>query len=92
MPKTEDQTNPDLASGDYIMRFEKRGLEDICALGCNDHEDDMRFAAVARLSENIQGLYYTYMSPFVRSMIDEGTAETLRKFPPCPFALYVFFG
>lgn len=81
-PKTEDNMNADLASGEYIMRFEKRGLEDIRALGCNDHQDDMRFAAVARISENIQGLYYTFVSPFIRSMVNEQTAETFRESHP----------
>lgn len=80
--KSEDKTNADLASGDYIMRFEKRGLQDIRALGCNDHEDDMRFAAVARLSENIQGLYFTYLSPLIRSMTTEQSAEILRNLHP----------
>lgn len=88
--KTEDSTNADLASGDYIMRFEKRGLADIRALGGNTDEDDMCFAAVARMSENVQGLYYTFVSPIIRSMISEHTAEVLRDLHPirARFAFY----
>ncbi len=80
--KKEDATNADLASGDYVMRFENRSLQDIRALGGNDHEDDMRFATVARLSENLQGLYYTFMSPIIRSLISQKTADVLRQIHP----------
>jgi len=80
--KSADVTNADLASGDYVLRFEKRGLENIRALGCNDHEDDMRFAAVARISENLQGMYYTFISPIIRSLISSKTADVLRKLHP----------
>jgi len=80
--KSSDVTNSDLASGDYILRFEKRGLENIRALGGNDHEDDMRFATVARISENLQGLYYTFVSPVVRSLVSRKTADVLRELHP----------
>lgn len=80
--KADDTTNPDLASGDYILRFEKRGLEDIRAFGHNTREDDMRFAAVARISENLQGLYYTFLSPFVRGITTSRSAEILKRMHP----------
>lgn len=81
-PKTPDTANEDLVSGDYVVRFEPRGLANIRALGTNDAEDDLRFATVARVSEVIQGLYRTYFSPFVRPLANEHTAEWLRRLHP----------
>ena len=44
--------NPNLVHGKYLLfRLEARKLNDLRALGGNDAEDDMRFAAVARVSE-----------------------------------------
>ena len=80
--KKVDSMNADLASGDYVLRFEKRGLEDIRALGGNTYEDDMRFAAVARVSENLQGMYYTFVSPLIRSMVTRQTADAMRAAHP----------
>ncbi|MDD3182623.1 MAG: DUF3141 domain-containing protein, partial [Alphaproteobacteria bacterium] len=80
--KTTSVPNANLASGHYVLRFSKRKLDDIRALGFNDHEDDLRFAAVARISENLQGLYFTFVSPFVRAMITPDMAETIRQMHP----------
>ena len=46
-----DSGNPKLVQGRYHFALERRTLNDIRALGCNDAEDDRRFATVARLSE-----------------------------------------
>lgn len=80
--KTDELHNAGLASGHYILRFEKRRLDDIRAMGINSHEDDLRFAAVARISENLQGLYYTFVSPLVRAMVTPQSAEFLRQIHP----------
>lgn len=80
----------DLASGEDILRFEKRTLADIRALGCNDAEDDRRFEAVARISENLQGLYATFVSPFVRAMITDGAAEAFRQAHPLRVSFAAF--
>jgi len=71
-----------LISGDYVIRFEPRSLSNIRALGANDAEDDLRFATVARVSEVTQGLYRTYVSPIVRYLTTEHTAEWLRRLHP----------
>ena len=42
--KTEDTANPDLATGNWVMRCEARTLDDIRALGGNDAADERRFA------------------------------------------------
>lgn len=80
--KSSTMPNPDLASGQYVLRFEKRSLDDIRALGGNDREDDLKFAAVARISENLQGMYYTFVSPFIRSMVTPQSAELMRLMHP----------
>jgi hypothetical protein len=74
--------NPELASGAYVMRFEKRTLDDIRAFGANAADDDRRFAAVARLSENIEGLYNTFVSPAVKALVTEQSASALRRLHP----------
>ncbi len=48
--KTEDTANPDLATGEWVMRCEQRTLDDIRALGGNDAADERCFAAAARVS------------------------------------------
>lgn len=72
----------DLAAGDYVMRFERRNLDALRALGGNDVEDERRFATVARLSEINKGLYQTFASPIVKTMVTEASAERLREAHP----------
>ncbi len=78
----EDMANPELIHGRYLFRLEARSLADIRALGGNDAEDELRFAAAARLSEVNLGLYRTLLAPAVRAMTTEQTAEAARKLHP----------
>jgi pimeloyl-ACP methyl ester carboxylesterase len=80
--KTADTPSQELVSGKYVVRFEPRGLADIRALGVNSAEDDLRFATVARVSDVTQGVYKTYVGPFVRAFSNEYTAEWLRQMHP----------
>ena len=73
---------PTWSSGDYVLRFEARDLDDIRALGGNEPEDERRFATVARLSEINLGLYRTLMQPVVKAMVGEPMAEWLRRMHP----------
>ena len=72
----------DLAAGDYVMRFERRNLDALRALGGNDVADERRFATVARVSEINKGLYQTFASPLVKSLMTDATAERLRESHP----------
>ena len=72
----------DMSAGDYVLRFERRSLEMLRAMGTNDVEDERRFATVARLSEINQGLYRTFASPVVKRMVTPQSAETLRESHP----------
>ncbi|MBB3316792.1 pimeloyl-ACP methyl ester carboxylesterase [Rhizobium sp. BK181] len=81
-PRTDETIGGDLVEGDWIMRCETRTLDDIRALGCNDAEDDRRFATVAKVSDINLSLYRTFLQPVVRAMVPEWTANQLRDAHP----------
>ena len=81
-PKNEDITNPDLVSGDWVMRCEARTLDDIRALGGNDPEDERRFATAARLSEINLALYRTFVQPMVRAVVSKPVADWMYQIHP----------
>jgi pimeloyl-ACP methyl ester carboxylesterase len=81
-PKDVGDPAAEFVSGDYLVRFEARSLDDIRVLGGNSEEDDRRFAAAARVSEINLGLYRTFMQPWVRSFANHGMAEWMRKMHP----------
>src|SRR5271169_5862347 len=80
--KAEDTANPDLVTGNWVMRCEARTLDDIRALGGNDAADERRFATAARVSEINLALYRTFAQPVVRAFASEPGAEWLRKWHP----------
>jgi hypothetical protein len=88
--KDAQTVNPDMASGKYVIRFERRTLDDLRKVGVHTEEEDRRFAAVARISENLEGLYNTFASPWVKMMVTEQSAELLRQFHPTRFR-FAFF-
>jgi pimeloyl-ACP methyl ester carboxylesterase len=81
-PKAADTANPDLVTGEWVMRCESRSLDDIRALGGNDAADERRFATAARVSEINLALYRTFAQPVVRAMVSEPAAEWLRRLHP----------
>ena len=81
-PKSDSAVNPDLASGDWIMRCEERTLADIRALGGHEPENDRMFAAVAQFSANNLALYRTLVQPFVKAMVNPAMADWMRKLHP----------
>ena len=80
--KSGDVANPDLASGEWIMRCEARTLDDIRALGGNDADDERRFATAARVSEINLAMYRTFAQPFVRALVTPQAAEFMRRMHP----------
>src|SRR6266481_3018288 len=80
--KTEDTANPDLATGNWVMRCEQRTLDDIRALGGNDAADERCFAAAARVSETNLALYRTFAQPIVRSLVNSPLAEWMQQLHP----------
>ena len=81
-PKTADMVGADLLTGEWVMRCEFRTLDDIRALGCNNAEDERRFAAAAKLSQVNLAFYRTYIQPFVRAAVTPATAEWMRRLHP----------
>jgi hypothetical protein len=72
----------DLASGDWIARFEMRDLDDLRALGGNDAADERRFEAAARVSEINLALYRTFVQPFVKTFVAPTSAMMLPALHP----------
>ncbi|HEX6735343.1 MAG TPA: DUF3141 domain-containing protein [Azonexus sp.] len=80
--KTEEAANPDLVVGDWIVRFERRTLDDVRRIVKPDPANELRFATVRRVSEINLGLYRTMLQPFVRALAGTGALEPLNKFSP----------
>ena len=80
--KGADTANPDLAAGQWIMRCERRTLDDIRAMGGNTPEDERRFAAAARVSEINLSAYRNLVRPWLKSMVTPQMAEWMRSMHP----------
>ena len=80
--KDSDTANPDLTTGEWVMRCEERTLDDIRALGGNDPADDRCFAAAAELSRINLALYRAFAQPFVRAFVNPPMAEWMQKLHP----------
>ncbi len=89
-PKGAAALNPELVTGEWIMRCEERTLDDIRALGGNDLEDERRFASAARLSEINLALYRAFVQPAVRAMVTPPMAEALRRLHPLRLQFAMF--
>jgi len=77
-----ETANPDLTTGNWVMRCEARTLDDLRALGGNDIADERRFATAARVSEINLSLYRTFMQPMIRAMVSAPVADWMRQFHP----------
>jgi pimeloyl-ACP methyl ester carboxylesterase len=80
--KSKDEIGGELLEGDYNVRIEERGLEDIWALGTNSIEDEREFEAVARLSKVNNWLYETFMQPWIRPFVTPQTVSTVLAMQP----------
>ena len=89
-PKNRSEQDADLITGDYLVRFEARTLDDIRAFGGNDEEDDRKFAAAARVSEINLGLYRTFFQPWVRLCANESAAQWMRRLHPLRIQYEIF--
>jgi hypothetical protein len=82
VPKTEDEPGAELASSDWITRFERRTLADVRAIVQPDPEDERRFATVRRVSDINLGLYRTLLQPLVQTFSNDATADWLHQLQP----------
>jgi len=80
--RSADTVNPELTSGEWVMRCEQRTLDDIRAMGGNSPEDERRFATAARLSEINLALYRAFLQPIVKTMITPQLAEWISQWHP----------
>jgi len=78
--KSGDTASPDLTTGEWIMRCEKRTLDDIRAMGGNSAEDERRFATAARVSEINLSLYRAFMQPMVKAIFTPQVAVAMKRF------------
>jgi pimeloyl-ACP methyl ester carboxylesterase/tellurite resistance protein len=79
--KQPEDIGIDLLPGNYLVRFEERSVRDILALD-DGREDEQAFETVARVSEINEGLYDTFMSPWIKVFSNEATAGALRMMHP----------
>ena len=77
-PRTAQTVHADLVSGDWVVRFEPRTLNDVRAIVRPDPDNERRFATARRVSEINLGLYRVLVQPLVRASVNDQTAEWLR--------------
>ncbi|WP_438390166.1 TerB family tellurite resistance protein [Caballeronia sp. DA-9] len=89
-----EDTRPDLpglefVEGRYLIRFEMREIEDILALGDGrDHE--RAFEVVERVAEINQGIYDTFLSPWVKALSNPWTARWNMHMNPARVERWLF--
>src|ERR1700761_8193341 len=79
---SDDTVNADLASGKWIMRCEKRTLDDIRAMGGNSLEDERRFATAKRVSEINLAAYRKFIQPWIKGAVSPRMAEWMQNLHP----------
>src|SRR5687768_2492935 len=87
--KQPEPPGADLIPGRYLVRFEGRRLEDIRGLE-DTREDERPFTAVARMSDVNEGLYRTFVSPWITPFVTETTADALRRLHPNRMQYYLW--
>jgi len=90
--KSEQTANPDLAQGKWIMRCERRTLDDLRAMGGNSPEDERRFATAKKVSEINLTNYRTYVQPWVRAITTPQMAEWMHRLHPLRLSYEIFGG
>ncbi len=77
-PRSEDTS----VDGDYLLEFTPRELDHLEEIVQPRHEDERRFATVARISEINLGLYQRYLQPWVRASVTPASASWMRRMHP----------
>ena len=80
--KSGGEVGEELLEGDFNVRIEERGLDDIRALGCNSIEDEREFEAVARVSQFNNALYSAFVRPWLRAWVTPQTASAVLAMQP----------
>src|SRR5262249_42438323 len=80
--KSAGEAGGELLEGNYNVRIEERGLEDIQALGGNSIADEREFQAVDHLSDISIGLYESFVRPWVKALVTPQITSALRALQP----------
>jgi pimeloyl-ACP methyl ester carboxylesterase len=78
----------DKAGGGYDVRFEARDFGDI--KGLNEARGELEFKYVSRLSDINDNVYRTLVSPWVKMLATEFSAEIMRRLHPLRRERYLF--
>ncbi len=78
----------DREDGEFDVRFEAREFEDIRDL--NETRGELEFKYVSRISELNDHAYRTLVSPWLRMLTTEFSAELLRRLHPLRMERYLF--
>ena len=90
--KSADTANPEFAHGKWVMRCERRTLDDIRAMGGNSLEDERRFATAARVSAINLAAYRKFLQPWIKAMATPQMAELARRWHPLRVTYEAFSG
>lgn len=85
-----ETANRVLVHGNYVLRLERRTLDDIRAIGGTSAEDQLKFRAVDRVSAINRRLYETTAQPWVRSLTPPAFGEWARTMHPNRFRFAIF--
>src|SRR5271166_637123 len=88
--KSKGEAGAELLDGDYNVRIEERGLEDILALGGNSIEDEREFEAVARLSEISKSFYATFVQPWIKPWMTSQVVAAMQRMQPLRLGYALF--
>ena len=85
-----DTADSDLAAGQWVMRCERRTLDDIRAMGGNSSEDERRFATAKRVSEINLAIYRTFVQPWIEAIVSPQMATQMRNLHPLSLQYELF--
>jgi hypothetical protein len=88
--KGKGEAGAELLEGDYNVRIEERGLEDIWALGGNSIEDEREFEAVAHLSEISKSFYATFVQPWIKPFVNSQVVAVMQRMQPLRLGYALF--
>jgi len=82
MAKGDGDVGTELLSGEFVVRIEERGIDDIRAMGCNSNQDEREFETVARVSRLNNAMYETFVQPWVKACVTPMSASALLESQP----------
>lgn len=84
-----DETNEEEANK-YEVTFEEKSLEDVRRINKYHRKDEKAFEIVEAISQMNENAYNIFARPFVRSFINETTADMIRMLNPMRFQCWAF--